>query len=314
MTARRSGETAGEPTGEKSSGRESAGGRVRTVSAGGDRDDRTVAYAEYGAADGTPVALFHGTPGSRVLGEVYDEAARRRGVRLLAIDRPGYGRSTPWPDRTPTDAGRYAEPVLDDAGVRRVGVVAFSGGSSHALGLAATSGERVTGVDIVSGAVPPSLRPATPPVVRLLGTLAERTPRLLSGLVRGQAWLAARGPASVAVGQYTSEGGDEIPDETAETVGRDFVAGVGDQRAGFVTESRLSTREWDFSLDAVERPVRLWHGGRDGNAPVEGAHRLADRLPDAEATVFEEADHLSALLRSRAAVLDRHAGSATAGE
>lgn len=285
---------------------------IRTVPVS---DGRTVAYAEYGAADGTPVVLFHGTPGSHVLGELYHEEARRRGVRLLAVDRPGYGDSAPWPDRTPTDAGEYVRGVLDDAGVSRVGVVAFSGGSVHALALAATCEESVTEVDLVSGATPPSLQSGTPAVVRLLGTLAERTPRLLKGVVRGQAWLARRGPASVVVGQYTSDGG-EIPDEAAEVVGRDFVTAVGNRQSGFVTESRLSARdweEWDFSLDDVRRPVRVWHGGRDANAPVEGARRLADRLPNAEIRLFERDDHLSALLRSRSRILEHHAGSTADG-
>jgi pimeloyl-ACP methyl ester carboxylesterase len=310
MTAGRGARATAESPGEKPADGEAASGTLRTASLDAGRE---VAYAEYGAAEGTPVALLHGTPGSHVLGELYGEAARDRGVRLLAIDRPGYGGSTPWPSRTPTDASEYVGAVLDDAGVSRVGVVAFSGGSSHALAFAATCEERVTEVDIVSGAAPPSLRAETPAVIRLLGGLAERTPRLLSGLVRGQAWLAKRGPASVVVGQYTDDP-DEVPDEAAEVVRRDFVAGVGDQRAGFVTESRLSVREWDVPLAAVERPVRLWHGGRDENAPVEGARRLADRLPEAGITVFEEADHLSALLRSRSAVLDRQSEAGSEAE
>lgn len=276
---------------------------VRTVPMNG---NRTVTYAEYGATDGTPVALFHGTPGSHVLGELYHEEARRRDVRLLAIDRPGYADSTPWPERTPTDTGEYASAVLDDAGVSRVGVVAFSGGSAHALGLAATRSELVTEVDLVSGATPPSLQPSMPTVVRLLATVAERTPHLLSATTRGQAWIAKHGSTPVVVGRYTSDA-SEIPSEEAEIVERDFVTAVEGRQSGFVTESRLAAREWDFSPTDVERPVRLWHGERDGNVPVESARRLAERLPNAEIRVFDGADHLTALLRSRSQVLERHA-------
>ncbi|MFB6152239.1 MAG: alpha/beta fold hydrolase [Haloarculaceae archaeon] len=125
--------------------------QTRTVSV----DGRTVAYAEYGDPDGTPVLFFHGTPGSRVLGALYDEPARDRGVRVIAPDRPGYGRSSPWPDRTFADAPAFAVPVLDDAGVDRAGVVGFSGGGPHALALAATRGDRVTRVDLVASAAPP---------------------------------------------------------------------------------------------------------------------------------------------------------------
>ncbi|WP_243700498.1 alpha/beta fold hydrolase [Halorussus pelagicus] len=308
MKSERAEEVTGAQAGEVRSGGAST---VRTVST---ETGGTVAYAEYGATDrttdkatdATPVAFFHGTPGSHVLGELYDEAARRRGVRLLAVERPGYGDSTPRPERAPTDAGEYLRPVLDDAGVSRVGVVAFSGGASHALALGATCAELVTEIDIVSGATPPSLRAETPRMIRLLGTLAERTPRLLTGLLGVQTWLAERGPPSVVVGQYTDEGG-EIPDEAAEIVRRDFVRALDARREGMVTESKQSVREWEFSLADIDRPVRLWHGKQDGNVPVEGARSLAERIPDADLTVFETDDHLSALLRSRSRILERHA-------
>jgi len=120
-------------------------------------DDRHVAYAEYGDPAGHPIVFLHGTPGSRRLGRLFDDAARREGVRILAPDRPGYGRSSPWPTRDLSDTGAFVAPVLDDAGVDRAGVVGFSGGAPHALAVAATHGDRVTAVDVVSGATPPSV-------------------------------------------------------------------------------------------------------------------------------------------------------------
>ena len=56
-------------------------------------DGRTLAYAEYGYARGAPAFYFHGTPGGRLEGRFLDAAARAHGVRLIALDRPGYGRS-----------------------------------------------------------------------------------------------------------------------------------------------------------------------------------------------------------------------------
>jgi len=281
---------------------------VRTVAVG---DERTVTYAEYGATaeetdgtDPTPVALFHGTPGSHLLGELYAEEARRRGVRLLAIERPGYGDSTPWSDRTPTDAAEYLRAVLDDAGVSAVGLVAFSGGAAHALAVGATCETLVREIDLVSGATPPSLADETPAAIRLLGTLAERTPRVFRGLLGVQTWVAERGSSSAVVGQYTADA-DAIPDEEAEVVRRDFVRALGGRREGMRTESAQAVREWDFSLADVTVPVRLWHGARDENVPVAGARRVGEQLPNAETKIFEDEDHLTTLLRSRSDLLDR---------
>ncbi|MFB6102301.1 MAG: alpha/beta fold hydrolase [Haloplanus sp.] len=276
-----------------------------TVEAVSIRDGHRVSYAEYGDPDGVPVVFLHGTPGSHRLGGLFADAARRHGVRLLAIDRPGYGQSSPWPARDLTRTGAFVTPVLDDAGVARAGVVGFSGGGPHALALAATHGNRVAEVDLVAGATPPALTPHTPTIQRLVGRLATTTPLVLSGLFRGQAWLADRVPA-VVVSQYTAEPA-ALPDGVATLVARDFVEAVGHTRSGAVTELRMLAAEWDISLAAIDHRVRLWHGARDSNVPVEGARNLRDRLPNARSTVFEDADHLTTLLRSRVPVVERHA-------
>jgi pimeloyl-ACP methyl ester carboxylesterase len=55
-------------------------------------DGRVLGWAEYGDQVGSPVVYLHGTPGSR-LSRPDDTALE--GIRLITLDRPGYGRSTP---------------------------------------------------------------------------------------------------------------------------------------------------------------------------------------------------------------------------
>ncbi|MFJ8528285.1 alpha/beta fold hydrolase [Bacillus sp. NPDC094106] len=67
-------------------------------------------YLEYGKTNGLPVMLFHGTPGSRIWSLTDDIVAKRLGIRLISIDRPGYGLSDPKQNRTVLD---WAEDVND---------------------------------------------------------------------------------------------------------------------------------------------------------------------------------------------------------
>ncbi|MFB1063774.1 alpha/beta fold hydrolase [Natrinema sp. H-ect4] len=275
-------------------------------------DGREVAYTEYGAPDGTPLVVLHGTPGSRVVAWLFDEPARKHGVRILAPDRPGYGRSTPWPDRKLTESGEIVAAVLADAGVARAGIVGFSGGGPHALAVAATHGELVEAIDIVSGAPPQSLVSDLPLVQRLLGTLARRAPPLLKGLLGVQTRIVRRTPPAVVLSQYaTASERAEIPPDVADCIRRDFLEAFARHRDGFVTETRLLADEWGFSPAAVDHTVRLWHGNADANAPLRGARRLSDELPNGELTVLENAGHLTALLRSRSRIVrsQRRAGA-----
>ncbi|MEO0708111.1 MAG: alpha/beta hydrolase, partial [Cyanobacteria bacterium J06649_5] len=62
--------------------------------------DRRLAYADYGDPNGHPVLYFHGGGTSRLepllLG---DDVFVRLGLRLIAPDRPGIGRSEFQPNR-----------------------------------------------------------------------------------------------------------------------------------------------------------------------------------------------------------------------
>lgn len=268
---------------------------------------RELTYAEYGDPDGTPVVFLHGTPGSRLLAGLFDSAAGESEVRLLAPDRPGFGESDPWPDRSVRDGAEIVTAVLDDAGVDSAGIVAFSGGSPYALATAATAPDRVDRVDVVAGATAADVSEATPTVQRVLARLATSTPTLLGGVFRWQSWMAGRFDPSFVVDQYTADGqADEIPDATAEIVKRDFVEAFSRHRVGAVTEFRHTGDDWDVDYRDLDAPVTLRHGEDDTNVPLADVRRLADEIPSAELSVLEDADHLGSLLEGVPDVLETY--------
>ncbi|ELZ20393.1 alpha/beta fold hydrolase [Natrinema limicola] len=270
-------------------------------------EGRQLADTEYGCSDGVPVVFLHGIPGSCRLGALFETVAREQGIRLLAFERPGYGYSTPWPSRSLRDAGTVVNAVLNDANVERAGLVAFSGGGPHALATAVTQPDRVTRVDVVSGAVPPDVSEEQPATQRLLSGLATRTPTLLRGLFRGQAWLAARLDPSLVVSQYTAAGGAEsVPDDTAAIVQADFVTAFARHRSGAVTDFRNTASDWGINLDDLETDLCFWHGENDTNVPIDGVRRLAAQLPTAQLRVLDDADHLQTLLRAVPEVFSAH--------
>lgn len=267
--------------------------------------NRQLAYAEYGDPDGVPVLFLHGTPGSRRLGELFHADARELGVRLIAPDRPGYGRSDPWPERSIADAGTYLTDLLDDAGVETAGVIGFSGGGAHALALAAMHPDRVGAVDVVAGVTPPSTREKTPTPQRVLSALASATPTLLGGLFRGQAWLAARRDPSFVLAQYTDDP-ESIPADARTTVKAEFSEAFANSRSGAVTEFRNTAAAWGIAFDAVDAPVRFRHGDEDSNVPIANARRLHEQLPTATFHTLDDADHLQTLLRAAPDALAAH--------
>jgi pimeloyl-ACP methyl ester carboxylesterase len=76
---------------------------------------------------GRPLLYFHGWPGARVEGRLGGEAAGARGVRLIALDRPGMGLSDYQPRRTLVDWPDDVTQLAAALGLERFAVLGISG-------------------------------------------------------------------------------------------------------------------------------------------------------------------------------------------
>jgi len=118
------------------------------------RDGRTLAWEEYGPADGLPVLQFQGTPGSRYSRHAHEDVYDRLGVRFIVFDRPGYGASSRLPGRGIAVIADDAAQLLDHLGLDSVHTSGGSGGGPHVLAFAASHADRVRAATVVVGGTP----------------------------------------------------------------------------------------------------------------------------------------------------------------
>src|SRR5215217_6342036 len=115
-------------------------GRVDNLELAGGR----VAQLWLGGADGGPVVLFfHGCPDTRWAARSRESTAREVGVRLLCVNRPGYGASGPARSSHGSVADDAAE-VLDRLDIAEVAVLGMSVGGAYAAAFAARHPERTS--------------------------------------------------------------------------------------------------------------------------------------------------------------------------
>lgn len=86
-------------------------------------DGRELGYAQYGVANGVPVICLHGLPGSRVDFARSDKAARAAGARIIAVDRPGIGLSSPHPEATMLSHAKDIESLATALGLSSYAVL-----------------------------------------------------------------------------------------------------------------------------------------------------------------------------------------------
>lgn len=107
----------------------------------------TVSLADVGNPNGKPVLVFLGLGCVRYLIALYDEMAEALGLRLIAVDRWGMGRTgdVPQEQRGLKEWAAVCEEVIDTLGIRTCGVLAHSAGAPYALAFALRVHQRVTG-------------------------------------------------------------------------------------------------------------------------------------------------------------------------
>src|ERR1022692_2574237 len=104
-------------------------------------DGRRMGFAEFGDARGRTVIWLHGTPGARR--QIPHEAralAMAQQVRLVGIDRPGIGSSTPHVYSQIRSFATDLESGADALGIEGMAIIGLSGGGPSVLGAALGEG------------------------------------------------------------------------------------------------------------------------------------------------------------------------------
>ena len=268
------------------------------------RDDRRLSFAEYGSRRGSAIVWMHGTPGARRQIPLEARAyAEEHGLRIVGIDRPGIGSSTPHLYADILDWTLDLEILLDTLGIDTLRLIGLSGGGPYVLAAGVAMPERVHGVGILGGVAPTTGEDAVGGgmiqlAVRLAPLLSiARVPLgvALTGAIRLVRPLA--GPALDLYAAVQPPGDRKLlarPEFKAMFLD-DLLNGSRFQTSAPLTDLVLFTRDWGFAAADVTVPVRWWHGDDDHIVPLAHGQHLVERLPDATLKVIAGESHLGGL-------------------
>ncbi|KAL5344025.1 Alpha/Beta hydrolase protein [Aspergillus crustosus] len=266
-------------------------------------DGRTLGFAEFGAPKGFPLLYFHGFPSSRLEGSGVESIARKKGLRIIAPDRPGYGLSTFQPARRIPDWPGDVQTLVDHLGLSRFAVLGGSGGGPYALACAhLLPREKLVGLGVLAGAGPweAGLQHVSLPR-RLISLMARRIPGLLEvgldGTIGALRWAVSTKPVIRWVENWLEqqEPSDKsgLPiEERRQMVLTMMFEAFTQGSAATVQEAVLLSQNWGFNLQDVRYDkIRIWHGEKDANAPIEMIRYMAEKLPHAVLKVYEGETH-----------------------
>ena len=218
-----------------------------------------------------------------------EEHADRLGLRIVILERPGFGLSDFTPERSVIG---WADDVADAThalDIREFAVVGVSAGAPYALACGAQLSSDVRRVGVIGGLTPPQLRSDDPFVELLSRDRAaaevagrEHFEQMVADVAASVDAMAARPGPDQAV--YSRP---DVQERFRRTRREAFRNGVD----AAVLDLLLVNNPWGFELRDIAVSTRWWHGSLDPIAPLSTVRGSTGEMADCELTVYEDDGH-----------------------
>nr|WP_296775355.1 alpha/beta hydrolase [Rhodococcus sp. (in: high G+C Gram-positive bacteria)] len=248
---------------------------------------------------GRPVLVLHGSPGGIDAAEAMSRFLPEDRFVSVLLSRPGY-LGTELGDRcTPDDQADLYAALLDELGIEKVGVLAWSGGGPSAFRFAAKYPDRVTSLVALACLSGPWVDPASD-----LSTRLFQSTRVGDWLMRK---LVARQPLQVIRGAVASESsltGEDLEAEIQQIASdeskKQFVldlaltaSRVGRRRDGWRNDCLQFAKSHTLGLDVIAAPTLLVQGSADSDVVPANSDRAHQDIVDSELLTLDLGTHFA---------------------
>jgi pimeloyl-ACP methyl ester carboxylesterase len=248
-------------------------------------DGRQLGYAEYGPSRGRALIWLHGSPGARrQIAPSARDIAYQRDLRIIAVERPGVGASTPHLYDSMLGFASDIRELVDVLEIEHFSVAGLSGGAPYALACAHQMPERVVSVAVLGGVAPTvgadAAQGGFAPVIRRFSPLLARTRAPLGASLRRLVRvLEPVADQTIDLFLRTMPPGDRrVFDDpaTRRMFAEDLIRGSRHHMQAVFTDAVLMGRHWGFELFV----------------PVAHAEHMAARIPNSTLVVRPDEGHL----------------------
>ena len=237
---------------------------------------------------------FHGLPGSRIEPESADAVAKGLGIRIIALDRFGYGDSVSSNGCGLLQFSDSVAEIADALKLCRYSLFGFSSGAPYALACASKHGELIDKIAIVSSVADfatPVMQNLDNPGFKPLCELAAADP----GLARQQ--LEALAPSTDAAMQLMQS---NLPSDDKHMFSvpnfhdnyfKNLDTALNQGVNGMLNDASLLGSPWPFDIREIRIPTTIWHGDENRNCNVAISDYFVKNIPDAQLNVLPGKGH-----------------------
>jgi pimeloyl-ACP methyl ester carboxylesterase len=263
-------------------------------------DGRTVAFSEWGDMGGEPVVLLHGQPGSRLLCPDL-EATEAAGVRLITMDRSGWGRSDPRLDPTVLGWVDDFAALAEHLELPPCPVIGWSAGGPYALACAYRLPDRVSVVGLAAAVAPldevPAVTDGLPPEWRARRELLRRDRAAgIAAIADASRWFDGDGWESLFAEPWRPAADERYradPRVVAELKAWQR-EGARQGSLGYAADDVAEALPAGFTVADVRQDVHVWIGEADQLPRIHADH-FVSTLPRATLVAYPGEGHMFAL-------------------
>lgn len=265
-------------------------------------DGRSLGYNYYGPKDGQMLICFHGYPGNRTDFLGYERYANKYNIRIVALDRPGFGLSDYKENRTLLDIANDVSELADYLNADRFSLLGISGGGPYAIACAYALSDRVECCVSISGLTPlhesTSFMQNMTASNKITFTLADKHPSIIENSFKVADYVIRKFPKF-----YLAMFKRQMPKSDRETMGKynenqikSFQQRSEDlyhkREKALLKEAQIYTKAWNLDYKKITTSVHLWHGIEDKNVPVAGVKWLEKQIPNCNAHYCQGEGHM----------------------
>jgi pimeloyl-ACP methyl ester carboxylesterase len=268
-------------------------------------DGRHLSYLEVGDRNGPLVIHNHGGPSSRLEARLLADSASTNRLRLICVDRPGMGQSTPQKERSYSGWADDLVAIADALGHHEFGVTGWSEGGPWALAAAAyidparlrhvssiapgsygafgdnSAADYLSKIDALGGTLALRFKPGFRLMYWTLGFTAKHFRDSFVKQIRN------------SLNDYDQK--LLLQPEVATAFGDACAECFAHGSSGLVRDAERLYRRWAFDVSTIERPVHMWQGLDDKLVPDPINKAVADAMPGAVWHPVEGAGHFVAI-------------------
>ena len=254
----------------------------------------TIAYCEYGPAEGRPLIVFHSGFGSRLaIPPGYQEICERTNRRIIIPDRPGRGK-TPFIEGHPENWNAHLMEFIDALGIEQYDVMGCIIASQLAVSYMAQADPRMQKVILSSPvftnelAHTRHLREILSPAsryVRMSPEFSKEVYRLWLKSITLNIDLHYPSILQSSIGSAERQQFDD--QHVVELLTNVFKEGAHRSLDGMLSEMIFCLTPLGLDLSRLTTPIEIWYGTEDKRITREGVEDITKDFPNCKLNIRE---------------------------